>query len=430
MSNAKTSSSGARLARPWRPRLALEGRTLCLALALALALCAAPWMYLFYSTELQSGRQARPAGTSGSPDRAGAVENISGAAGRLELTDIVIAPPLEYVQLPTDARMDAAWYFRNTTAERFQEFLGQLPLDEISRRQLLAEAKWDEAHAGFVITPPPDLIWRLTPDARGLLYHALSQDPLNQVQSNAFRFSGTREQWLGQAGLEPETLKLVDRLLYRHKGSLFLSDIDSLLPRLKPHEQTRLLKAVSGQRTMVVRLRVGPEDDLPELVDYWGRGKRAKDIRPILESLGKAPGGGTIDVAHLLPQFARMRIYTYAVPCYQDEPCLRQNCHWTAMNFFSREPDDRYSEVKEALAEIRANYHPVFRNFKLGDVVIFADETGAVFHSAVHIADDVLFTKNGSNFSLPWMYMRLEQMKEFYPRTTQVHVSYYRHRSM
>ena len=66
------------------------------------------------------------------------------------------------------------------------------------------------------------------------------------------------------------------------------------------------------------------------------------------------------------------------------------------------------------------------RELALGDLAIFLDQQGNCFHSAVYVADDVLFTKNGTSFSHPWMYMRMDEMKEFYPRPGTITVRFYR----
>jgi hypothetical protein len=221
----------------------------------------------------------------------------------------------------------------------------------------------------------------------------------------------------------------VKKLAYPYNRSVFLADLHVLLPRLSNQEQLRVLKAVSGQRTLSMQLRVTEDSNIAELADYWGRGRRSKDVRPLLESLAKIKGGATIDVAHLLPSFARMRIYTYPRPVPPGETPL-QNSHWTAFNFFSAIADDRFSKVEEALAELKENYYPIFRNPALGDLVVFSDQVDPMFHVAVYVADDVVFTKNSTAVSLPWMYMRLDEMKDFYARLLPVQVSYFRHKSL
>lgn len=417
-------------ASEYTQRIVLEGPILWVIVAMALLMAAGPWIYIAWATQRSydpaTGRTSStlllPTGTS-EPD-----EDV-GPWGRLQTFDIVIAPPLEFVQSVSDARSSVDWRLQNTSREQFAEMLAQLGLDQPTRLELLELARPDEAGSGLVISPSHDFLWKLAPEARAKLYHALALDTANQVQSQAFRFAGSIEDWFAGSGVSEETLDLVKKLAYPYSKSVFLADLHVLLPRLSKQEQVRVLKAVSGQRTLSMQLKVNEDDNLAELAEYWGRGRRSKDVRPLLESLAKVKGGGTIDVAHLLPSFARMRIYTYPRPATQDEGYL-QNCHWTAFNFFSATPDDRFTRLEDALAELKANYYPIYRNPALGDLVVFSDQADPMFHVAVYVADDVLFTKNGNTFSLPWMYMRMEQMKDFYARPLPVQVSYFRHKTL
>ena len=103
---------------------------------------------------------------------------------------------------------------------------------------------------------------------------------------------------------------------------------------------------------------------------------------------------------HLLPPFARRRLYTYH-PVTEEKSRYHLDCHWTALNFFSEQPDDRFGDVKEVSRALNGDYHRVSGNLRLGDVVVFMDQKKPV-HSAVYVADDVLFTKNGRGSSMPW----------------------------
>jgi hypothetical protein len=411
------------------PRLVLEGPSLILALLSLVVLAAAPWIYLSWSAGPAASTNARPNDPLG--DESETCRNPQrGPWGCIETTDIVISPPLEFVSLMADLKPQPEWHFRNSTPQQLRDFLAQLPFDPAQREAVAAASTPDREGSGLVAHPSEELIWSLSPQARGALYHALALDTNNLAQSAALRFAGTLDQWLAGSGVSDETLKLTEKLLYRQNKSIFLADAPQLMARLPEPEQTRLLKALSGQRTLVVRLRVTADDDLSELVEYWGHGRRSKDVRPVLESLAKVPGGGIIDVSHLLPAFARTRLYTYATPTLTQSGGALQNCHWTALNFFAREPDDRFTDVDFSLEEIRQNYHPVYNNPRLGDLVVFGDKADPMFHVAVYVADDILFTKNGNSFSLPWMYMRLEQLKDFYARPFPVEVKYFRQKDL
>jgi hypothetical protein len=422
-----SSNLGSFLEQPGSTRKAvLEGSRFWILLSV---LILAPWLYILFislggppqSFEVAEKPNALLSTFPSAPGEAG------GPWGRLKTLDIVVSPPLEHISSSTSPDANIDWRFPGT-AEEVAQMLVTLGLSEAVRKDILGLLKPDQASGGVKATPTDDLIWKLTPSERGNLYHALALNPQNISQGNAFRFRGTLEEWFAGSGIAKDTLALLEKVHYRHGQSVFLADVAAIGQKLSPREQARFLKAAAGERTLIMKLRVGPEDNIDELMEYWGRGRRSKDVRPILESLARVSGGDTIDVAHLLPGFARLRLYTYPTPASGD--AAKWHCHWTAMNFFSTTPDDRFADVNAAIEELKVNYYPIYRNPALGDVVIFLDQAGDLFHSAVYIADDVVFTKNGASFSRPWIYMRIEQMKEYYPQLSKVQVAYFRHKEM
>lgn len=424
--DSMTSDAGSFLEQPRStPRVVLEGSRLWTLLAV---LILAPWLYIFLS---RGGSHP----SSEAPDKPNAILTTfpsapgesAGPWGRVKTLDIVVSPALEHVSASTSPDGNIDWHFPGSAGEVAQVLLA-LGLQESTRKEILGLAKPDEATGGVKVTPTDELIWNLTPLERGNLYHALALHPNNIAQANAFRFRGTLEEWFAGSGIAGETLTFVEKLHYRHRQSVFLADVAAIARRVSPREQARFLKAAAGERTLIMKLRVGPEDNIDELMEYWSRGRRSKDVRPILESLAKVSGGDTIDVAHLLPGFARLRLYTYPTPA--TVAASNWHCHWTAMNFFSTTPDDRFADVNAVVEELKVNYYPIYRNPALGDIVIFLDQAGELFHSAVYIADDVVFTKNGSSFSRPWIYMRMDQMTEYYPQLSKVQVSLYRRKDL
>jgi hypothetical protein len=201
-----------------------------------------------------------------------------------------------------------------------------------------------------------------------------------------------------------------------------LGSIDQSLP--SPEERSLLIDALSHESTFLARLVLSKESDLEELVDYWGRGGRARDVRPILESVLRAQGEQSIDITHLLPPFARRRLYTYHAVS-EEKSRSGRGCHWSALNFFCAQPDDRFCDAQEVVRALHGECDHVDGNLRLGDVVAFIDQKRLI-HTAVYIADDILFTKNGHSPTTPWMLMKLEDMKYYYPRRNAVEVRYYR----
>ena len=45
-----------------------------------------------------------------------------------------------------------------------------------------------------------------------------------------------------------------------------------------------------------------------------------------------------------------------------------------------------------------------------------------ITHSAVFLADDLVFTKNGQNYTMPWMIMRIADLRAMYPNSNIVYI--------
>ena len=101
-----------------------------------------------------------------------------------------------------------------------------------------------------------------------------------------------------------------------------------------------------------------------------------------------------------------------------------------APNFFAKEPDDRFCDPAEILKALSHDFHRIYSNPLLGDIVQFIDEAGNCMHSAVFVADDFVFTKNGVASSRPWMLMRLEDLKGYYPTLKPAEIRYFRREGM
>lgn len=116
-----------------------------------------------------------------------------------------------------------------------------------------------------------------------------------------------------------------------------------------------------------------------------------------------------MDVTHLLSAFARKRLYTF--PPMSDDPLdPRRDCHWTAFNFFNDPPDDHFCDMHYTEQIVSRDYQQVTGPWRLGDIIVLYHPNGQVMHSAVYLADDLVFTKNGGAKVQPWIYMRLDDM--------------------
>jgi hypothetical protein len=185
-----------------------------------------------------------------------------------------------------------------------------------------------------------------------------------------------------------------------------------------------LRKSLAGQPVLLVRLRVGPETDVDRILNYWGRSIQVRETRPLLESIKRQPDGGNMSLAYLLPQFARDRLYTFPSPSQTNGPM--RDCQWSTMNFFNATPDDRFTDSAYTTRYLASNYIQIAEPSSYGDVVVILHDRGTAIHSAVYLAQDIVFTENGGDYAQPRVLMRLKDLVDRYNNEAQGRVIVYR----
>jgi hypothetical protein len=379
------------------------------------ALLTIPWLVVgaVYLDKGSFGDEAPPTAAPAAPT----VAAKAGPWGALTVTPIVVSPPLEYVAANWGRHEEGhSWHFPSASPELVRAFLSSTGLSAEQVNGLASTLREDTRIRGVTITPDPAIVRSLDPQVRARLYLQLAKSPLNEDQSSSFRFFGTPEAWLPADLLSPATRRLIEPLIYRDGDILHFADAEIVRATVTDDdERQRLAKALLRQSTMLVRLTVAEDSEIPALVAYWGRGGRSTDIRPLLESVAGAGEARSIDIVHLLPSFARNRLYRYPRLTTADlnKPLLA-NCLWSSLNFFRPEPDDRFLDVETALASLREDYHIIEHGHQLGDIIGFINDKGNLFHVAVYIADDLVFTKNGTSPVSPWTIMPLQRVKDYY----------------
>src|SRR5213079_1134695 len=104
---------------------------------------------------------------------------------------------------------------------------------------------------------------------------------------------------------------------------------------------------VHRRLTMMAQLILDRSSNLDAMVAYWDFKGRSKGLRSLFESVSRIPGGGELDISHVLTPFARQHLYAFPDPSDNPE-ILRRDCGWTALNFFNDEPDDHLSHPEYA----------------------------------------------------------------------------------
>ncbi len=361
----------------------------------------------------------RIAGRETSATRADVAEGTRLAApgpwGELEITPISIACPQELLPVQAFERKVTHWFFKGYTAETLLPRLTEFGIVGELRDQFRAPGVWHEVEGGMDLTPTPEIILNLPPKSRRAIYSLLATFPENN-SSLIFVLARTVDERFAGSGVRPETLGTFKRLCCEYGRYLVFSDVASLFTVIPTYEErVAFLKAMTQQPTMLVRLKVDEKTDLTALISYWGNAGRGKDQRPLLESLARVPGGVQFGLVNLLPSGPASRLYRFPLPANPlAGPVIRQDCHWSAFNFFREAGTEQATPPDFILQKLREDYFPVTSDQRYGDLLVFLTPGGSMIHSAVYLADDIVFTKNGDTSMHPWMLSTVRDLLDQY----------------
>ena len=355
------------------------------------------------ATSINGGK--RPEGVSTAPAK---------PWGKLEYGELSLEPD-ELFLGASKLSPGSRWIFENYSPQQLIELLNSCGLTAPQKNVLLDTNRWELLTNGCAILVPDEVVLGLSKPANQRIYPILARTPVNVAQFYPFRFPprGFAERFAGR-GLSSQTLETIHRLTYTNGGLLCFSAAQPLRSALTTNEFRTFVKALYGVPTLRMQMRLHPGCDIEALVKYWGKGGREKTIRPFLESLARVPEGATINVADFFPPFAHLRLYTYPDPA-TDPAAAREDCYYTALNFFKDEPDARFMDSRNTREEIMAHYQQTQESPEFGDLIALMDSAGNAVHICVYVADEVVFTKNGGNYLQPWVLMKIPDLLAYYP---------------
>ncbi len=356
----------------------------------------------------------------------GAQQCKPGPWGRIEYQTVYLEAPewiIDQFPLPST---QPRWSFPSANKEDVRRFLKEAGMDAATADRWLDAPRCQVIDNSVTIFPSTAEVEEMPAKARSIIYPELAKLPINEFFHDPIFISDSSvERWLSGSSMPTEMVALIAKLAYLENGALLFSNFSTLLSHAQSEDEARSwLKDITRTKAVLAHLRVGPQDDLKALADYWSSGRRRKDVLPFLESIA-APPGDRIDLVHLLPAQARKFLYTYPSP---DMALLGQqaNCHWTSLNFFNFFPQNIYLDLKLAATGVLENYSPVTDASRLGDVLFFLDGQGNAYHSCVFVADNLVYTKNGDNPVAPWILTTLEDVKQVYLRKAGSRISVFR----
>jgi hypothetical protein len=335
----------------------------------------------------------------------------SGPWGQVEYVRSVIEAPEQLVASALPPHAGNRWYLGALSPTAAPPLLAQAGLDAPTLAALLATATATESNGTWTLNPSDEWILALAPEQRNRLYGLLGRFPGNDLMRYPHRFEAKQpDAWFADRSLPAETRALLAGLVYQRGELALFSDVGPALRKVVPAQRQAVMQTLHRQPTLIARLRVDAGDDVPALVGYWGEGGRAAEVAPLLESVQNSRVSWTINIALLLPSWPRQMLLKYDLATHG----AFRDCHWTSMNFFSAEPEDRFLDPLATRDEVIRHYARVRENFRLGDLILLRDARGQVVHSCNYVADNLVFTKNGGEAATPWTLMALEELVDYY----------------
>lgn len=352
-----------------------------------------------------------------------------GPWGQLQYYSILLEAPASLVKLFPIPSAKTVWKFKDLSAGQIRESLiGAGLTKEQCDKLFVGTANPFKENGVLHLFPEPDLVMGLTPEVRSRLYQILRRYDGNELHTQPYIIeNGNAKEWFAGSGTRGELIDLIDRLSYPWATGRAFSDLPLLLSHVRDvGEQDLLLKTLTRTRSLLARLVVSKDADIKALSDYWTGIGRRKDVLPILESVAETEGVYRIDIIHLLPALPRKLLYTYPDTSMMAKGSL-PDCHWTSLNFFNYEPMDRLLDYDGAMQYITEYYEAAKGSLQFGDVLFFLHKgTEDAFHSCVFVADDIVYTKNGSNIAMPWILMRFDDLLAKYRQDFEVEIRAFR----
>ena len=354
-----------------------------------------------------------------------------GPWGELITRDIGLERPAEFLTEEVASPQPETWTFNGLKPDAVKTLLTKDGLTSEQVAAIFAPGTFNAADSGTVLKPSADFLLSLDPETRRKLYLALAGLGVNLYLDYPYIFpGGSIESIYANTRLHPDDVALLKRLVYANGDARQLSDYQALLCQIPTVERrVALARALSRQSAVFAGLVIKPDTDIDKIAAYWGNvpNVRFTNIRPLLESLKELPEGGNLSLFYLLPKFARDRLYTFPLPPQSGEPTM--DCHWSTFNFSNETPDNRFNDPNYAVQFIQKNYYQIAAPSQYGDILLLMNDRNEIKHSAVYLADDIVFTKNGNNYRQPWMLMRIPDLLATYPATPAMRPIYMRRKT-
>ncbi len=339
---------------------------------------------------------------------------------------VYLEPPENILAVVAKPSSVTRWTFEQTTEKGVRATMEKAGLPSALVDRLLGPTQVVASGNNVVVLPKVEDLVAMTAASRSALYAELAKSSANEYQRDpVFIHGGDIDDWLAETEITKPQQELMRKLLWRRGSALVFSDIQALLSLAEGSEEVAaVFRTITRVRSLLVELRLPLREGRATFVDYWSAGNLNAERVPFLVAVTRRRAPQDIDVTQFLPTLARRRIYTFPTAAMGLKGRL-PDCHWTSLNFFEEEPKDLYLDSAKASEHLLADYVAIDPPYKFGDILCFLDD-GEGLHTCVHVADDIVLTKNGESILAPWTFMPLKDVDDIYRRSPDTRIQGYR----
>lgn len=355
-----------------------------------------------------------PLGAAGNQSSAWRKESV-GPWGKLEYFPVVLEPPPSHLwEALYDER--SYWNFDRLEQSEARALLETLGLSSETLALIDAEGVWKSGNQGLELEFGDKVVESLTSENRAALAKWFRLNSNLFFSKTIINFEGGDFSFFENRLVAPETLALVKKLSFTRRNVLSLMDRAYILRQIQDDaEKERFLRATFATRGLIVRLVMDDSVDLDSMIRYWSCDGQNTGFEPILRGVQNVEGVNKIDLVQILPPVPRR--YLYGFTNLRDvSPNNTPDCFWTSVQFFRRQVSPRLLDPLRLMHHIEGDFQRIeTEDLRFGDLVCMFDETDNSFlHSYVHIAGDVVFSKNGASFARPYVLTLKADMLSVY----------------
>ncbi len=353
---------------------------------------------------------------------------ISGPYGTLEYYPVTLEPPESHLWAALYEER-SYWNFGPREISVIQSLLSSLGILPETLALIDREGKWDISPRGLELTITDAIVESMRPEDRSALAHWLRLNNPTFFAKSVINLEGGDFGAFESASVAPETMALVKQVAFRRNNVLSIMDRAYILNKIADqNEKKRFIRAALATRGLFVNLILDETSDLNSIISYWSAQGRNKEIDSFIRGVAATSGVTRLDLVQILPSVPRRYLYGYT-SLSDVGPFNTPDCFWAALQFFQRKASPRLIDSTACVQHLEGEFQEVSGPPEFGDIVcMFKKDDNSFLHAYVHIAGDIVFTKNGTSFARPFVLTEKSDMLSVYLDETEHVDRIYRHK--